>query len=152
MKPKERLAIPRQKPSELDVSTRIKCFDEVVAGYDEEMAIREANRCLQCKKPTCRQGCPINNNIPLFIEHLRNGRFEDGYWAIRETSSLPAVCSRVCPHEFQCEGSCVRGKKGEPVAIGMLERYLVDWMVKNNKNILINRTLFLNIFLPPNSS
>ncbi|MFZ5760640.1 MAG: NAD(P)-dependent oxidoreductase [Thermodesulfobacteriota bacterium] len=135
MKPKERLAIDRQKPRELDVAVRIKNFDEVVFGYDDETAIREANRCLQCKKPTCREGCPVGNNIPQFIEQLRNRQFEEGYWTIRQTSSLPAVCSRVCPHEFQCEGSCIRGKKGEPVAIGMLERFLVDWMVKNNKNI-----------------
>jgi len=135
VKPKERLAIERQKAAELDVAGRIKNFAEVTAGFDEETAVREANRCLQCKKPTCREGCPIGNNIPLFIEQLRTKQFEEGYWTIRETSSLPAVCSRVCPHEFQCEGSCVRGKKGEPVAIGMLERFLVDWMVKNNKNI-----------------
>ena len=135
MKPKERMAIPRQKTAELEVAYRIKNFEEVVSGYDDETAIKEANRCLQCKKPFCRNGCPINNNIPLFIEKLREGQFEEAYWVIRETSSLPAVCSRVCPHEFQCEGSCVRGKKGDPVAIGMLERFLVDWMVSNNKNI-----------------
>jgi len=137
MKPKERLAIPRQKAPELEIADRVKNFEEVSQGFVEKTAIHEANRCLQCKKPTCRQGCPINNNIPGFIEHLRNGRFEEGYWTIRETSSLPAVCSRVCPHEFQCEGSCIRGKKGDPVAIGLLERFLVDWMVKNNKNISI---------------
>lgn len=135
MKPKERLAIPRQKANELDIAYRITNFEEVTAGFDEDTAIREANRCLQCKKPTCREGCPIGNNIPGFIEKLREGKFEEGYWIIRQTSSLPAVCSRVCPHEFQCEGSCVRGKKGEPVAIGMLERFLVDWMVRSNRNM-----------------
>ncbi len=135
MKPKERLAIPRQKTAELEVAYRITNFDEVVSGYDEETAIREANRCLQCKKPRCLRGCPIGNNIPLFIKQIREGNFEDAYWTVRRTSSLPAVCSRVCPHEFQCEGSCVRGKKGEPVAIGMLERFLVDWMVRHDKNI-----------------
>lgn len=135
MNPKERMAIERQSAPELDVAFRIRNFDEVVSSFDEQTAIKEANRCLQCKKPTCREACPIGNNIPQFIKHLRDGQFEEGYWAIRETSSLPAVCSRVCPHEFQCEGACVRGKKGEPVAIGMLERFLVDWMVKNNKNI-----------------
>jgi len=137
MKPKERLAIPRQKAPELAVAYRINNFEEVTRGYDEKTAILEAHRCLQCKKPTCREGCPIHNNIPGFIEHLRNNRFEEGYWTIRETSSLPAVCSRVCPHEFQCEGSCIRGKKGEPVAIGMLERFLVDWMVRNQKNLAV---------------
>ncbi|MDW7772327.1 MAG: NAD(P)-dependent oxidoreductase [Desulfobulbaceae bacterium] len=135
MKPKERMAIPRQKPKELDPRERIKSFKEVTAGYDEETAILEANRCLQCKKPTCIAGCPIGNDIPAFIELLRNRKFEEGYWKIRETSTLPAVCSRVCPHEFQCEGACVRGKKGDAVAIGLLERFLVDWMVLNKKNL-----------------
>ena len=135
MKPKERMAIERQHPRELDVAYRITNFEEVVAGFDEETAIREANRCLQCKKPTCRQGCPINNKIPEFISLLRDGKVEEAYWKIREKSSLPAICSRVCPHEFQCEGSCIRGKKGEPVAIGMLERYIVDWMVANGRDL-----------------
>ncbi|WP_456387284.1 NAD(P)-dependent oxidoreductase [Desulfolithobacter sp.] len=135
MKAKERMAIPRQKPRELDPKERITTFDEVTFGYDEETAILEANRCLQCKKPGCVDGCPIRNDIPAFIGLLREKKFEEAYWKVRETSTMPAVCSRVCPHEFQCEGSCVRGKKGEPVAIGMLERYLTDWMVANNKNL-----------------
>ncbi|MDH3776005.1 MAG: NAD(P)-dependent oxidoreductase [Desulfobulbaceae bacterium] len=136
MKPKERLAIPRQYPKELQPQERITNFDEVVFGFDEEIAIKEANRCLQCKKPKCRDGCPIHNDIPAFIRLLREKKFEEAYWKDRETNSIPAVCSRVCPHEFQCEGSCIRGKKGDPVAIGMLERYLVDWMVLNKKNML----------------
>lgn len=137
MNVKERMAIPRQKSQELNPQERIKSFDEVVFGFEREAAILEANRCLQCKKPTCREeGCPIHNDIPRFIALLREGKFEEAYWVVRETSSLPAVCSRVCPHEFQCEGNCVRGKKGEPVAIGMLERFLVDWMVQHNKNIM----------------
>lgn len=135
MKPKERMAIPRQQPKELPVADRITNFDEVTFGFDEQTAVREANRCLKCKKPTCRNGCPIHNNIPKFISLLRDGKIEEAYWTIRETSSLPAVCSRVCPHEFQCEGSCVRRKKGDPVAIGMLERYIVDWMVSHNLNM-----------------
>ncbi|MCL7486849.1 MAG: NAD(P)-dependent oxidoreductase [Desulfobulbaceae bacterium] len=138
MKAKERMAIPRQQPRELDPAERIKNFKEVTFGYDEETAILEANRCLQCKKPTCIDGCPIGNDIPAFIQLLRDKKFEEGYWKIRETSTMPAVCSRVCPHEFQCEGSCVRGKKGDPVAIGMLERYLVDWMVLNKKNLFMD--------------
>jgi len=137
MKPKERLAIPRQKPRELDPRERITNFREVTLGFDEQTAILEANRCLQCKKPACIDGCPINNNIPEFINLLRNRQFEEGYWKIRETSTMPAVCSRICPHEFQCEGACLRGKKGEPVAIGMLERFLADWMVLNKKNLLL---------------
>lgn len=137
MNAKERMAIPRQNAKELHPAERVKNFEEVVAGFDSKTAITEANRCLQCKKPTCREeGCPIHNDIPRFIDLLRQGKFEEAYWVVRETSSLPAVCSRVCPHEFQCEGHCVRGKKGDPVAIGMLERFLVDWMVQNNKNIM----------------
>ena len=136
MQPKERMAIERQYPRELKPEERVSNFDEVVFGFDEETAVKEANRCLQCKKPKCRDGCPIHNDIPGFIRLLREGKFEEGYWKDRETNSIPAVCSRVCPHEFQCEGACIRGKKGEPVAIGMLERFLVDWMVANNKNML----------------
>ncbi|MDH3360501.1 MAG: NAD(P)-dependent oxidoreductase [Desulfobulbaceae bacterium] len=136
MNPKERMAIPRQKVTELAPGERITNFDEVAAGYDHETVIKEAERCLQCKKPACRDGCPIHNDIPGFITLLREGKIEEAYWLDRETNSLPAICSRVCPHEFQCEGSCIRGKKGEPVAIGMIERYLVDWMVANKKEIL----------------
>lgn len=136
MDPKERMALGRHPAKELPASERIKGFDEVVAGYDLETAKMEAERCLQCKKPKCREGCPIHNDIPRFIRLLREGRIEEAYWADRETNSLPAVCSRVCPHEFQCEGHCIRGKKGEPVAIGMLERFIVDWMVANGKNLL----------------
>ena len=136
MKPQERMAIARQMPVELSVSERIRNFDEIVAGYSTKTAMLEANRCLQCKKPACRDGCPIHNDIPGFIALLRAGEFEKAYWKIRETSSMPAVCSRVCPHEFQCEGSCIRGKgRGQAVAIGMLERFVVDWMVANKKNM-----------------
>ena len=135
MKPKERLAIPRQYPKELPPEERITNFKEVTFGFDEDTAILEAERCLQCKKPSCIDGCPINNDIPSFIRLLREKKYEEGYWKVRETSTMPAVCSRVCPHEFQCEGSCVRGKKGEPVSIGMLERYLADWMVENKKKL-----------------
>lgn len=136
MKIQERMSIARQMAVELPVADRITNFDEIVAGYSDKTAILEANRCLQCKKPSCRDGCPIHNDIPAFIALLRDGEFEKAYWKIRETSSMPAVCSRVCPHEFQCEGACVRGKgKGQAVAIGMLERFVVDWMVANNKNM-----------------
>jgi len=134
MKAKERMGIARQMPVETSPAKRVKNFDEIVSGYSEFTAILEAERCLQCKKPTCMNGCPIHNNIPGFIKHLREKKFEEAYWTIRETSSMPAICSRVCPHEFQCEGFCVRGKgKGQSVAIGMLERFIVDWMVENKK-------------------
>ncbi len=134
MKAKERMAIARQMPVEMTPQERVKNFDEIVEGYSESTAILEAERCLQCKKPTCIKGCPIHNNIPGFIALLREKKFEDAYWELRKTTSMPAICSRVCPHEFQCEGSCIRGKgKGQSVAIGMLERFLVDWMVSNKK-------------------
>ncbi len=135
MKPKERMAIPRQHPQELKPAERIINFKEVTSGLTEEQAILEANRCLQCKKPHCIDGCPIRNDIPAFILLLREMKFEEAYWKVRETSTMPSVCSRVCPHEFQCEGSCIRGKKGDPVAIGMLERYLTDWMVANGRTM-----------------
>lgn len=133
MNTKERMALPRQYPQELAPADRIHNFAEVTAGYSEEQAVLEANRCLQCKKPACVQGCPLRNDIPGFIALLREKKFEEAYWKVRETSTMPSVCSRVCPHEFQCEGSCVRGKTGETVAIGMLERYLTDWMVANRR-------------------
>ncbi len=134
MKAKERMGIARQMPVEMTPEKRVKNFDEIVEGFSEFTAILEAERCLQCKKPSCRKGCPIHNDIPGFIGLLREKKFEESYWKIRETSSMPAVCSRVCPHEFQCEGSCVRGKgKGQSVSIGMLERFVVDWMVANKK-------------------
>ncbi len=136
MNKKERMKIKRHYPAELPAAERITNFNEVVSGFDHETAILEAERCLQCKKPKCRIGCPIHNDIPRFISLLREGKIEEAYWADRETNSLPAICSRVCPHEFQCEGACIRGIKGESVAIGMLERYIVDWMVANNKNLL----------------
>ncbi len=136
------MSIARQMPVELPSAERITHFQEIVAGYSYDTAILEANRCLQCKKPSCRDGCPIHNDIPGFIALLREGEVEKAYWKIRETSSIPAICSRVCPHEFQCEGSCVRGKgKGQAVAIGMLERFTVDWMVANGKNLLTSCAL-----------
>ncbi len=130
------MAIKRHKPKELPPEVRIHNFDEIVSGYDAETAKMEAERCLQCKKPGCRKGCPLHNDIPSFIRLLREGDIEKAYWTIRETSSMPAICSRVCPHEFQCEGHCVRAKKGEAVAIGMLERYIVDWMVEHGKDLM----------------
>jgi len=137
MDTKERMAIPRHPAQDLPVEERITHFHEVTAGYDHATALMEAERCLQCKKTKCRDGCPIHNNIPKFIGLLRENRVEEAYWAVRETSSLPAICSRVCPHEFQCEGACIRGKKGQPVAIGMLERYIVDWMVGHGRDISV---------------
>ena len=102
-------------------------FDEVCLGYNKEEAIEEAKRCLQCKKPMCSQGSPVSINIPDFIAAVKEGEFEKAYQVIGQSSALPAVCGRVCPQESQCEGKCIRGIKGEPVAIGKLERFVADW-------------------------
>ena len=110
-----------------DPNVRNKNFLEVATGYTEEMAIDEAKRCLQCKNPLCMGGCPVHIHIPAFIHEVAEGNFEMAYKIISKSSSLPAVCGRVCPQETQCEGMCVRGKKGEPVAIGRLERFVADW-------------------------
>lgn len=114
--------MPEQAPD-----VRNKNFAEVALGYTAEDAIAEAKRCLQCKKPLCVAGCPVNVKIPEFIALVAEGKFEEAYRKIRETSSLPAVCGRVCPQERQCESKCVRGIKGEPVAIGRLERFCADY-------------------------
>ena len=110
-----------------DPNVRNKNFDEVALGYTAEMAMNEAQRCLQCKKPLCRSGCPVEIDIPGFIAEVAKGDFEAAYQVIAQSSALPAVCGRVCPQENQCEGKCVRGIKGEPVAIGRLERFVADW-------------------------
>ena len=120
--------MPSQEPN-----VRNQNFLEVALGYTEEMAIDEAKRCLICKNPRCMGGCPVNIRIPEFIGFVAEGKFEEAYKVITKSSSLPAVCGRVCPQESQCEGLCVRGIKGEPVAIGRLERFVADW---HNANAL----------------
>lgn len=119
--------IPRQKMPQQDPSTRIHNFNEVPLGYDEKTALREASRCLQCKRPTCVDGCPVNINIPGFIKALKEGDPLEAFAVIKQTNSLPAVCGRVCPQEDQCEKLCVLAKKGDAVAIGNLERYVADY-------------------------
>ena len=111
----------------LDPHKRAKVFSEVAVGYTEEMAIDEAARCLNCKNMPCVSGCPVKVRIPEFIMKIRELDFEEAYRVINQTSSLPAVCGRVCPQETQCEERCVRGIKGEPVGIGRLERFVADW-------------------------
>lgn len=108
-------------------------FNEVALGYDEKTAIEEAKRCLNCKHRPCVSGCPVNIAIPDFIQCMAEGRFEDAYQVIAKTSALPAVCGRVCPQETQCEAKCVRGIKGEPVAIGRLERFAADYHNAHSK-------------------
>ena len=110
-----------------DPIVRGKNFLEVATGYTKEMAVDEAKRCLVCKNPRCMTGCPVKINIPTFISLVAEEKFEEAYQVITKSSSLPAVCGRVCPQESQCEGLCVRGVKGESVAIGRLERFVADW-------------------------
>ena len=110
-----------------DAKVRACNFDEVALGYSEETAIDEAMRCLNCKNKPCVAGCPVNIHIPDFIQKIKEGDYEAAYQIINLTSSLPAVCGRVCPQEVQCEAKCVRGIKGEPVGIGRLERFVADW-------------------------
>ena len=119
--------MPSQAPD-----VRNKNFLEVALGYTEEQALDEAQRCLHCKNKPCVAGCPVGIHIPDFIAKVAEGDFEGAYQIITQSSSLPAVCGRVCPQETQCEQKCVRGIKGEPVGIGRLERFVADW---HNKNV-----------------
>ncbi len=112
---------------EQDAKVRATNFEEVCFGYNEEEAREEALRCINCKNARCIVGCPVSINIPAFIEKVKDGDVEAAYHIINESSSLPAVCGRVCPQESQCEGVCIRGIKGEPVSIGKLERFVADW-------------------------
>lgn len=112
---------------EQDPKVRATNFEEVCLGYNEEEAIEEAKRCLNCKNPLCMQGCPVSIHIPDFISKVKEGNIEEAFHVISISSALPAVCGRVCPQESQCEGKCVRGIKGDAVSIGKLERFVADW-------------------------
>ena len=129
------MSMEKQKMPELAPEIRNKNFEEVALGYTAEQAIEEANRCLQCKHKPCVGGCPVQIDIPAFIQKVQQGDFEAAYQIISAQSALPAVCGRVCPQETQCEGKCVRGIKGEPVAIGRLERFVADWHMANAKGL-----------------
>ena len=124
---KANMSLTRNAMPMQSVSERINNFEEVALGYTEEQAIDEANRCLNCKNKPCVDGCPVKIHIPEFIEKIKEGDFEGAYQIISKSSSLPAVCGRVCPQEVQCEAKCVRGIKGESVGIGWLERFVADW-------------------------
>lgn len=106
---------------------RVRNFNEVPYGYTPQEAVEEASRCLQCKRPTCREGCPVEIDIPGFIGLIKEGKFLEACYKVKEKNALPAVCGRVCPQEIQCESLCIVGKKGEPVAIGNLERFVADY-------------------------
>ena len=121
-----RVPVREQNPK-----VRATNFEEVCYGYNKEEAVEEAKRCLGCKKPKCVEGCPVSINIPEFIAAVKEEKFDEAFKIISQSSALPAVCGRVCPQESQCEGKCVRGIKGEPVAIGKLERFVADWAREN---------------------
>ncbi|KJS84896.1 MAG: dihydropyrimidine dehydrogenase [Peptococcaceae bacterium BICA1-8] len=124
------LKIPRNPMPAQDPGKRAKNFQEVALGYDENTAVLEAQRCLNCKKPLCMQGCPVEVDIPDFIIEVAKGDLKKAAEIIKGKNSLPAVCGRVCPQESQCEKFCILGKKHEPVAIGRLERFVADWEAK----------------------
>lgn len=129
------MSLKKNVMPEQPADVRNKNFLEVALGYTPEQAIDEAKRCLQCKHKPCVGGCPVRINIPAFIAEVAKGEFEAAYQIIAQSSSLPAVCGRVCPQESQCEQKCVRGIKGEPVAIGRLERFVADYHNQNNTEL-----------------
>ena len=126
--------IPRVAVREQDAKVRATNFEEVCYGYSKEEAMLEATRCLDCKNPRCVAACPVGIQIPRFIERLREGDTKGAAEVISADSSLPSICGRVCPQETQCEGSCILGIKGEPVAIGKLERFVGDWQLENGRS------------------
>lgn len=129
-KPKKEI-IPKKHPMPAqDPVERARNFNEVALGYDEETAVAEAKRCLNCKKQPCRQGCPVEVDIPAFLQLVAQRDFEGAIRKIKEKNALPAICGRVCPQENQCESYCTLGKKHEPVAIGRVERFCADWELK----------------------
>lgn len=115
---------------EQDPQVRRSNFNEVALGYSLEEAMNEAQRCLNCKRPLCVEGCPVNVNIPQFIQAIVQGDIQQAYSIICRTNNLPAICGRVCPQETQCEQKCVLGRRGEPVAIGRLERFAADYCIE----------------------
>ncbi len=135
-----RIEMPRQDPK-----VRAGNFNEVAQGYSQEQAIKEASRCIQCKKRNCTEGCPVGVDIPEFIKALREGDMPGAVKALKNKNSLPGICGRVCPQESQCESTCTLNKQGAPVAIGRLERFVADWEIANKDKL--NST----INLPPST-
>ena len=126
-KKKRKEAVPRQPMPEQAADIRRRNFEEVPLGYTVELAQAEASRCLQCRKPGCVAGCPVGVDIPGFIDLICQGDFTGAIRNLWGKNALPAICGRVCPQEIQCEGRCIVGKKGDPVAIGNLERFCADY-------------------------
>ena len=135
------IILTKHKMPEQDPKVRAKNFDEVALGYDKETAIAEAQRCLNCKAAPCMKGCPVNVNIPAFIQEVKADNMDGALKIIKEVNSLPAVCGRVCPQEEQCEKYCVLAKKGEAVGIGRLERYVADLGLEKNEEIIANKIM-----------
>ncbi len=117
--------------SEQNPRERVNNFNEVALGYTPEQAVAEAKRCIQCKKPTCMAGCPVEIDIPAFVAYIADGKFDEAIKKLKEKNNLPAICGRVCPQEDQCEKVCVFARKNNPIAIGRLERFAADWEMKN---------------------
>jgi len=128
---KERINIPRRDMPVQEPDDRVQNFEEVALGYTMEMARKEAQRCLQCKKPECMAGCPVGVTIPQFIEAVRKGDMAEAARVLKSRNNLPAICGRVCPQEVQCESRCILGKRGEAVAIGRIERFVGDYELAN---------------------
>ncbi|MCK4928291.1 MAG: NAD(P)-binding protein, partial [Methanosarcinales archaeon] len=131
----ERNDMPRQDPEK-----RRSNFDEVALGYSHEQALEEASRCIQCKKPSCVAGCPVGIDIPAFIQYMADDDMDAAIRELKSMNALPAICGRVCPQETQCEEVCVLGRKGEPVAIGRLERYAADHERDNGVTESVEKT------------
>ena len=131
LSPKERMAIQRQAMPEQNATERARNFKEVNLGFDEQLALLEADRCIQCKNPKCAEGCPVRVNIPRFIGFVAEGDLAAAAQSLLGDNALPSVTGRVCPQETQCEAECIRGVKGKPVAIGYLERYVADWALQH---------------------
>lgn len=129
----EKVKVREQEPL-----VRAKNFDEVCLGYNADEAVKEAERCLNCKNANCIKGCPVSINIPGFVSEIKNKNFKKAYEVLSESTSLPAICGRVCPQESQCEGKCIRGIKGDAVSIGKLERFVADWASENNIKPTVN--------------
>jgi glutamate synthase (NADPH) small chain len=130
---KERMAIERTEMPQQDPIERSANFKEVNLGLEAEWAIREAQRCLSCKKRPCMDGCPVSVRIPEFLAKLADGDFAGAAQILRQDNALPDTTGRVCPQERQCEGQCIRGKRGDSVAVGWLERFVADWAAGNMK-------------------